>query len=68
MWAKAALVAVLAAYAWYTAWIVLSPLVASSHPVQALFPDRYWGIAVPTAVGVTLLSVCVGVYFRQLEA
>ncbi len=64
--AKAGLVAVLAAYAWYTAWIVLSPLVSASHPVQAFFPDRYWGLAVPVAVGVTLLSVCIGVYWRHM--
>ena len=63
--AKVGLVVLLAMYVWYTAWIVLSPLVSSSHPVHAFFPDRYWGLAVPVAFGVTLLSVSIGVYWRH---
>jgi hypothetical protein len=64
--AKAGLAALLFAYVWYTAWVVLSPLVSPSHPIHALFPDRYWGLAVPVACGVTLLSVCIGVYWRHV--
>jgi nitrate/nitrite transporter NarK len=53
-------------YAAYTVWIILSPLVAPSHPLNVWLStcDRYWGLAVPVTCGVALLSVSVGVYLR----
>ena len=65
------LVLVLVLYVMYSVWIVLTPLVSSSHDVNVWlashFVDRYWGLAVPITLGVILLSVALGLYARMMR-
>lgn len=40
-------------YAYYTIWILVTPIVDSDHPLQQYFPDRMFGI-----MTTTLLAYC----------
>ena len=54
-----------AGYVYLTLWILITPFVGPEHAaVHRLFPDRYWGLAVPISVLVVFLSCCAGVYCR----
>ena len=45
------LVIVLALWAYYTVWILVTPIVDSDHPIQDWFPDRMIGIMTTTLLG-----------------
>ena len=45
------LVFVLALWAYYTVWILVTPIVDSDHPIQHWFPDRMLGIMTTTLLG-----------------
>lgn len=54
----------LAAYLYYTVWVLLTPFVDKDVAwFHSLFPDRWWALAVPTALlvlGLTLVITFVG--------
>ena len=63
--AWAALAVLGAGYVYLTLWILITPFVGPEHAaVHRLFPDRYWGLAVPISVFVVFMSCCAGVYCR----
>lgn len=39
---------VLAAWAYYTFWIIVTPLIDADHPIQKLFIDRWTGLLFTT--------------------
>ena len=51
-------------YVYYTAWVILTPFVDPKITwFHALFPDRYWAFAIPTALlvlGLTVIASFVG--------
>ena len=51
-------------YIYYTAWAILTPFVDPKVTwFHALFPDRWWAFAIPTAllvVGLTGIAVFIG--------
>ena len=53
-----------AAYLYYTIWVLLTPFVDSDVLwFHSLFPDRWWAVAVPTALfvlGLTSVVTFVG--------
>eukprot|EP00850_Spirogloea_muscicola_P020097 SM000207S06172 [mRNA] locus=s207:216019:216362:+ [translate_table: standard] len=53
----ALLLASCAAFAYYSAWTLLTPFVEAGHPLQAYFPRREYAIAIPALAGVLLLSL-----------
>ena len=59
--------AVLAAYAYFTLWVVVVPLIDADHAVHAFFPERYWALALPVTGYVTAMSWAAGVYCRLMR-
>ena len=55
----------IAVYVYYTAWVLLTPFVDPKITwFHALFPHRWWALAVPTAlliVGLTTIAAFVGI-------
>lgn len=51
-------------YIYYTAWVILTPFVDPKITwFHALFPDRWWAFAIPTALlvlGLTVIATFVG--------
>ena len=45
------LVLILSTWAYYTVWILVTPIVDSDHPIQNYFPDRMLGIMTTTLLG-----------------
>lgn len=45
------LVIIISLYAYYTVWILITPIVDSDHPLQNYFPDRMLGIMTTTLFG-----------------
>jgi len=50
------LVIILVCYAYYTVWILITPIVDSDHPLQNYFPDRTLGIMTTTLIGYCWIS------------
>ena len=51
----------LASYSYYTAWVVLTPFVDREVSwFHDIFPDRYYALAVPTALMVTAVAFVFG--------
>ena len=62
--AQALFASAVAAYAYYSVWVLLTPFVDKDVAwFHSLFPDRWWALAVPTALlvlGLTLVITFVG--------
>ena len=53
--------ALVASYSFYTAWVVLTPFVDRDVSwFHAVFPDRYYALAVPTALMVAAVAFVFG--------
>ena len=53
--------ALLASYSYYTAWVVLTPFVDRDVSwFHDMFPDRYYALAVPTALMVAAVAFVFG--------
>ena len=51
----------LALYVYYTAWVILTPFVDRDVPLfHDLFPDRWWALAVPTALMIAAVAFVFG--------
>jgi len=65
--AQALFASAVAAYAYYSVWVLLTPFVDKDVPwFHSFFPDRWWAIAVPTAtlvLGLTLVGTFLGLVF-----
>eukprot|EP00668_Euglena_longa_P013100 GGOE01015672.1.p1 GENE.GGOE01015672.1~~GGOE01015672.1.p1 ORF type:complete len:144 (-),score=27.39 GGOE01015672.1:395-787(-) len=55
----------LAVYAYYTCWMLVTPFIDRDHFIQAYFPPRWIGCLIPTAGGMTLMGV-VAITFAML--
>ena len=57
-------VASLVIYIYYTAWVIVTPFVDPKITwFHALFPDRWWAFAIPTALlvlGLTVIATFIG--------
>ena len=67
LFARAAFASAVAAYAYYSVWVLLTPFVDKEVAwFHGAFPDRWWAIAVPTALlvlGLTFVMTFVGLVF-----
>ena len=65
--AQALFASAVAAYAYYSVWVLLTPFVDKEVAwFHSLFPDRWWAIAVPTALlvlGLTVAGTFAGLIF-----
>lgn len=43
-------------YVYYTAWVILSPFIEETHPVQKFFLPYHYAIAIPAALIVLLFT------------
>ena len=46
---------------YYTLWVIILPLIDSSHPVHSYFLPREYAIMIPVVLGIIVL-VCVGIF------
>lgn len=46
---------------YYTIWVIILPLIESSHYVHQYFLSRHYALLIPMIIGVIVL-VCVGVF------
>ena len=44
-------------YAYYTVWMLFTPLIDEDHSLQDYFPDRLFGVMGPTLLGYLLISI-----------
>ena len=44
-------------YLYYTIWILFTPLIDEDHIFQTYFPDRMYGIVIPTLAAYFLISM-----------
>ena len=47
----------LSVYAYYTLWLLVTPLLPEEHALLRYFPERIYAITVPLGVGLLLLAV-----------
>ena len=46
-------------YIYYTVWMLFTPLIDEDHSLQNYFPDRIYGVMVPTMLGYLLISIII---------
>ena len=49
------MIAIIVSWVYYTVWIMVSPLIDNTHPIQDYFPERKWGIHIPIFIGVIFI-------------
>ena len=38
-------------YVYYTVWMLITPSIDEDHTIQGYFPDRMYGVLIPTLIG-----------------
>eukprot|EP00053_Salpingoeca_punica_P003486 m.43431 g.43431 ORF g.43431 m.43431 type:complete len:84 (+) comp12216_c0_seq1:27-278(+) len=60
------LLAAIAIFVLYTTWVVVTPFLPESHPLQQLFPARWLAAAVPAAAGGLVLVALAAFVLKTL--